>query len=267
MAVKLGPDVRDALAGDMTPKFLATLDADGHPNCVPIISITPYDDETLVFGEFLMNKSRRNLLANDKVGVAVLTDALEGWSLKGTFLGFETKGERVDFVNNLPLLRYNAYTGVRAAGTIRVEEVSRKHTISKLRLLMDYARLRAMGPFLARERNGSRCMPRLVEEKFKRMQAIRTAAYRDADGYPRAFPMMACVAAGSARLLMSDPLANAYQSAIPHDTELAVAAITTEPVAYQVKGRYQGAKAGVGVIDLDACYSASPPLLGERLDR
>jgi hypothetical protein len=49
-------------------------------------------------------------------------------------------------------------------------------------------------------------------------------------------------------------------------SDLAVAVITMEPIAYQVKGRYRGSRAGIGVLDITECYSASPPLVGERLD-
>jgi hypothetical protein len=77
---------------------------------------------------------------------------------------------------------------------------------------------------------------------------------------------MTCLAAGSNRLVMADPLAAPYTPAIPANAELAIAIITTDPIAYQVKGRYAGRRAGVHVIDLTECYSASPPLVGDRLD-
>jgi hypothetical protein len=266
MTIQLQPALEAALAGEMTPKFLATLDANGRPNCVPVISITPYDDETLVFGEFLMQKSRANLLQNEKVGVAVLNEAFEGWSLKGTFTGFETSGEHFEFVNRTPMLRYNAYTSVRAAGLIRVEEVSEKRRLSKGRLLFDFLRVSAAASLARASGNGRRCMPRQVEEKFRRMSAVRAIAFRDADGFPRAFPVMACVAAGPNRLIAGDPLLNAHASAVPDGAEVAVSVITTDPIAYQVKGLYRRKRAGQAIVDLTECYSASPPLLGERLD-
>lgn len=256
------PRLRAALSGDMTPKFLATLDAAGRPNCVPVISITPWDDRTLVFGEFFMNKTRKNLAVNDKVGVAVLNERFEGWSLKGRFLGFETAGPYVDFFNELPLFRYNAYTSVRSAGAIRVEHISEAYAHSKPGLLRDFVHARLVAPLLRRP--GQRAMPRRVCDKFRRMQAVRALAYRDADGYPRALPLMACFSAGPTRLLMKGPMLD--QMAPPSGSEIAVSIITMEPIAYQVKGIYAGRAAGLGRVDIAECYSASPPLLGERLD-
>ncbi len=65
--IALDPALHKALAGETTPKFLATLDSSGRPNCVPVISITPYKDDLLIFGEFMLNKTRSNLFANEKV--------------------------------------------------------------------------------------------------------------------------------------------------------------------------------------------------------
>lgn len=262
MTVQLKDDVAKALAGEITPKFLGTMDTDGKPNCVPVISITPYTDGTLVFGEFLMQKCRRNLLANGKVGIAVITADFAEWSIRGTFQGFETAGERVDFVNSLPMLRYNAYTGIRAAGTIRIDDVSEKRTLSKPRVLCEYLKA-SCAARLARSDSGARCMPRQVEEKFARMSAVRALAFQDDEGYPRTFPVMACVSAGANRLAVSGPDFAAYAGGVAKGAEMAASILTMEPIAYQVKGHY----AGGGLIDLTECYSASPPLVGERLDQ
>ena len=59
--MRLTPSLKEALSGEMTPKFLATRDLAGKPNIVPVTTITPYDDETLVFGEFMLNKTKKNL--------------------------------------------------------------------------------------------------------------------------------------------------------------------------------------------------------------
>ena len=58
------PGLLQALAGEMTPKFLATRSPDGVPNVVPCTSIMPADDvdDRLIFGNFLLRKSVDNLL-------------------------------------------------------------------------------------------------------------------------------------------------------------------------------------------------------------
>ena len=266
MTGMLDKEAHEALSGDMTPKFLATLDEAGRPNCVPVISIMPYKENVLIFGEFMMNKTRHNLHENLKVGITVLTAAYETWSIKGEFLGFETTGPGVDFVNGQPMFRYNSYTSVRAAGMIRVHEVSAKHQFGKAQLLGGFSHAFAARSLFGLFGERGRCMPRPVQEKFARLSAVRAIAFKDTDGSPRVFPVLACVASGTKRLVFAWSGCGAYRSAIPVGTEVAVAIITMDPIAYQVKGRYAGTRAGIGIIDITECYSASPPLVGERLD-
>src|SRR5512136_1053893 len=134
------PDLLDALRGEMTPKFLATRNADGVPNVVPCISILPADDQpdTLFFGNFLLRKSIQNLKQDARVGILVVTPQLQGWILSGDLIEFQRAGPYVDRQMSGPLLRYNAYTGIRDAGVLRVISVDRSFGISKLQVLTEY---------------------------------------------------------------------------------------------------------------------------------
>ncbi len=260
------PALHEALQGDRTPKFLGSLDSEGRPNCVPVISIMPCEGNTLVFGEFLMNKTRQNIEQNDKVGIAVLNADLLGWSLTGLFRGFETTGPHVDMVNLSPMFRYNAYTSVRAAGIIEVVDVSPPRQLTKLGLLCSYLGVRAAAALGSRAGKDREIMPLRVAEKFQRISAVRAMAFCNSEGFPRTIPLMACVPAGRSRLVLGDPLSSPELPSLPDNTEVAVGIITTDPVAYQVKGAYHHRRGRGGVLDLSACYSASPPLAGERLD-
>ena len=134
------PGLLDALRGEMTPKFLATRDAEGRPNVVPVVSILPAEDDPdlLFFGNFLLRKSIRNLQADPRVGVLVITPALRGWRLKADFVEFQTTGPLVERQMNSSLLRYNAYTGIRNAGLLRVRSVEGEFRIGKLQVLAEY---------------------------------------------------------------------------------------------------------------------------------
>ena len=96
--LKNAPGLLDALRGEMTPKFLATRNSEGVPNVVPCVSLLPTDDQTdvLFFGNFLLRKSVKNLKEDPRVGILVITTDLNGWTLKGEFLEFQSTGPYVD---------------------------------------------------------------------------------------------------------------------------------------------------------------------------
>jgi predicted pyridoxine 5'-phosphate oxidase superfamily flavin-nucleotide-binding protein len=104
-------------------KFMATVDDGGVPNVAPILSVMPFGEETLVFVDIMMNKTRKNLLSNGKVAVSVLTKNGISYQVKGTFEGFQTSGPLFDMFATHKLLKYNAYSGPRAVGTIHVDSV------------------------------------------------------------------------------------------------------------------------------------------------
>jgi predicted pyridoxine 5'-phosphate oxidase superfamily flavin-nucleotide-binding protein len=117
------PSVMEKFADTEAAKFMATIGEDGLPNVVPILSVMPFGEETLVFVDIMMNKTKKNLLANKKAAVSVLTKEGISYQVKGTFEEFQTSGPLFDMFASHPLLKYNAYSGPRAVGTIHVDAV------------------------------------------------------------------------------------------------------------------------------------------------
>ena len=194
------PGLLDALAGEMTPKFVATRSSDGEPNIVPLISLLPADDQSdlLFFGNFLLRKTITNLEADHRVGILVITPELVGWRLRGEFLEFRRTGPYVDRQMSSSLLRYNAYTGVRNAGLIRVTNVEGRFKIPKLRVVTDYAlaRLAAVG----QPKTDGRVLPLPVRKEFSLLQAVKVLAWVGADGHPTTAPALSLQPAGDAHM-------------------------------------------------------------------
>lgn len=266
MTQTLSTRAHEVMSEDESPVFLATLDERGRPNCIPVVTLMPYENDKLIFGDFMLNKTRSNLESNPNVGVALFSQALEGWSIKGTFLGFETHGERFDLMNRSPLFRYNAYTGVRAVGLIQLEQVSDRMAPSRWKLVRHYARALATASLMRKPKTSRECMPKQVEEKFQLLSALRALAFNDTDGFPRAFPILSCFSAGPNRLVIADPFLEHYKDRMPAETEVAISVLTPKAVSYQVKGHCANTQAKTTIVELTECYSASPPLVGDRLD-
>ncbi|OHD67955.1 MAG: hypothetical protein A2W19_06820 [Spirochaetes bacterium RBG_16_49_21] len=254
----------EALKGEMTPKFLATSDG-SIPNVVPVISIEPYDHRTLIFGDFLMWKTEKNLNRYTKVTVAVITEKLHGAVIRGEFLGFQKTGEYVDRINATKNFRYNAYTGIRCAGSIAVTDITDPFQLTPLdvlsgNLLSMIGKGRAM-----RFSEGRSVMNRVVAEKYGRLKAVKVLSFMDPRGYPFAVPIMSIQpAAGDLLIFRKSPMTR-YLGDLRDGAAAAVSVITFDPVAFQVKGVYRNIDKKYGAVAVSEAYHASPPLPGRKI--
>lgn len=261
------PGLLTALRGEMTPKFLATRSAAGIPNVVPCISLLPAEDQpdTLFFGNFLLRKSIKNLREDQRVGLLVITPELRGWILKGDFIEFQRSGPYVDQQKSSPLLRYNAYTGVRNAGVIRVRSMEGAFSISKLQVIKDFL-LARLAAFRQRNEEGASSsngvkLPLAVRREFARMAAVKCLAWTGTDGYPQVIPTLSLQPAGQKSLVMRK---NARFPSPPAEALVAGNILTFEAISYQAKGRWAGSNRS-GVIQVQEIYAGGPPYPGGRI--
>lgn len=264
------PGLLDALSGEMTPKFLSTRTPDGIPNVIPCTSLMPAGDvdDWLIFGNFLMRKSVGNLDADPRVGVLVITPALEGWVLQGHFLGWQRTGPYYDALMNTNLLRYNAYTGIRNAGVIQVRAVRWAFRIARPRVLAEYVLARMARRAFPPPREVAR-MPLPVLRAFRPLTALRVLAFLDDDGIPLTLPLLSLQPAGESVLVGAHGLAADWLAPLPAATSVAASLLTLDIVSFQVKGRWMGNRrylgAPVGGIAVQAVYAGGPPIPGREV--
>lgn len=260
------PGLLDALRGEMTPKFLATRDAQGTPNVVPVVSILPADDDPdlLFFGNFLLRKSIRNLQADPRVGVLVITPALRGWRLKADFVEFQTTGPLVERQMNSSLLRYNAYTGIRNAGLLRVRSVEGEFRIGKLQVLAEYVLARIASSARRGRSSGDEVSVRVplpVQAEFARMVAVKVLAWTGNDGYPLVRPCLSLQPYGEHDL---GGWMRSRMPAPPAGARVSANILTFEAVSYQAKGRWSSS-GSTGRLAVTEVYAGGPPLPGGRV--
>jgi hypothetical protein len=265
---RLDPGAVQALSELRAPKFLATRGADGIPNVVPVLSLEAVDERTIVFGEMMIWKTRRNLEADPRLSILVLSPDLRAWTVRGRFVGFQRSGPYFDRVASDESARYNPYGSYRSAGVIEVVSTTRFSRSSQLGLLLATLRCRVLARGLPRDAGTPPVMPVQVREKFDRLRAAKALAVIDASGHPDCLAGLPLVAAGRARLVFGAAAARELSGVAP-GANIAAAVLTPEPVAYQVKGTLAGPRRSLGqpfgVIDVREAYSASPPLPGQLL--
>jgi len=258
------PGLLDALRGEMTPKFLATRSADGAPNVVPCITLLPAEDapDTLTFGNFLLRKSIKNLEQDRRVGILVITTALQGWILTGDFLEFQRSGPYVDRQMSSSLLRYNAYTGIRNAGVIRVRSVEATFGIPRLEVMWDFAlaRLSAIRGWGSGDEGVPVPLP--VRREFAKMAAVKVLAWVGPTGYPVVVPAISMQPSGNTGLVCWNGAPELPRP--PPGALVATNILTLDAVSYQAKGTWS-ASGPSGAIRVREIYAGGPPLPGGRI--
>ena len=262
------PELLAALHGERTPRFLATRSPEGEPNVVPCLSILPDDDQDdlLFFGNFLLRKSIKNLERDGRVAILVMTPQLHGWILTGDFLEFQRTGPYVERQNSATMLRYNAYTGVRNAGLIRVRAVATAFTLSRLHVAKDFALARLS----ALRGNGHAAdgirVPSPVRREFARMAAVKVLAWVRTDGYPFIVPALSLQPKGERELVarLNGQLATCPEPLPPAGAPVATNVLTAEAISYQAKGRWEHF-GKTATIHVHAVYAGGPPLPGARI--
>jgi len=124
---KMPKQVMDLFNDPEAVKFLATVDAEGKPNCAFIASLMAPGEDMLIFADMMMNKTKKNLTDTRKVAATVYKSPWSSYQVKGTFEGFQRSGLLYDMAQTLskesPQLRGKVYFYIKQVGVIRVEEV------------------------------------------------------------------------------------------------------------------------------------------------
>jgi len=243
-------------------KFLATLGEDGYPNLVPVLSTIAWDKETLCFVRFMIWKTRRNLEERRMVAVSGL-GLWQAVEVLGEFAGFEKSGERLDFFNNQTIYRYNAYMGAGQVGVIKVVAEKAWYPASFWRNFQ----ARMLGFTESRSDHQPEVMNAVVLEKFQRRLSTKYFSWLDQEGHPRLAPAPGAFPISPSRLgiFSLDQVFRGLEIGSP----VAVSVLSSEPNAYQVKGRFAGKKDRYGIshhlIELEKSFACGPPRPGERI--
>jgi hypothetical protein len=199
------------------------------------------------------------------VSVTVFTEDLFGATLRGRFTGFQRTGEYADMISSSSLMRYNAYTGIRNAGAIRIEEISKPFQLKKIDVLSGLVQSKTVKIWARRYSQGRRIMHPVVEGLYGRVVAVKVLSFLDPEGYPFALPLMSLQPAAPDVLVFAKRQMLPYLAPLREGAAVASAILTMEPIAFQVKGRYRDINSIWGAVVLDQAYHASPPYVGKRI--
>lgn len=264
---ELDQELTDVMKEFEVPKFMATMDSEGEPNVVPVLSWTVYEDDTLVYGDFMTYKTRKNVNdGNSKISILVFTQNLDSWLIKADFESYHRNDEIYEFIAQTPLFRYNQYTNARGAGVANAVWASQKYGISKIGVLSAFLKTKMAGRNVPTHDTEEGNMPLNVLKRMSEMAAVKVISYVAEDGYPVAFPEFGMLPVSSNRLVVKRGEEKRRGFNLKDGTRVAISLVTLEPAAFQLKGTFRELNDSTGFIELDRVYTCSLPRPGERVD-
>jgi hypothetical protein len=263
----LNQELIDAIQVFMTPKFMVTKDSNNEPNVALVMTWTVYDENRLVYGDFMTVKSRENLVnGNQQMSILVFTLGLDSWLIKADFESFHRNDDVYEFMAQTPLFRYNQYTNARAAGVAEAISASQKHSISKFAVLSSYIKANMAKRNVPIEKTYEGNMPKNIYDAFSKMAAVKVLAFIDDDGYPVAFPEFGMLPVSSNRIVVKRKEEKRRGFHLHEGQRVAISLVTLEPAAFQLKGIFHEINKSTGYICLDRVYACSLPRPGVRVD-
>ena len=200
----LSEELTETLKPVENPKFMATKDITGEPNIALVLSWTVYPDgKRLVYGEFMNNKTRKNLEAgNNELGLLVMTTDLDNWMIRADFESYHRNDEIYEFIAMTPLFKYSQYSSARSVGVAHPLWSSPNYKISKVSVLSSYVKAKLAARKIPTSKTDEGNMPRNVLERFGLMAAVKAIAFVEDDGYLSLFPSFGIVPVSSNRLVV-----------------------------------------------------------------
>ena len=250
-----------------TPKFLITKDENGEPNSSLIMSWTVYEGNTLVYGDFLSEKTRMNLNeGNSEIAIMVFTMGLDSWLIKADFESFHWNDEIYEFIAQTPLFRYNQYTNARGAGVAEAISSSDKFGISKLSVLSSFMKTKLAKGKAPMTETIEGNMPMNIFKVFSQMAAVKVLAFIDEDGYPAAFPEFGMLPVSTNTVVMKRSEEKRRGYSLRDGKRVAISLVSLEPAAFQMKGTFHEIDENTAYVTLDRVYACSLPCPGVRVD-
>lgn len=251
-------------------KFLATASAGGEVNVALIVSQTPTDEGKIVFGDFMMVKTKKNLSENGRVASLAITPKLEMAGFKGYAEGWTDTGPYIDIVNSIDFFRYNAYMGIHNVAPITIlEMLPLPPKVSFLKVGVDFVDIRARSGLKSGSTSGGVAVPVPVRKKFESIMSIKVITLMDEDGYPDIFPLFSTHFKNPSELRFKVSSYNEGIKRYGTPCRVALNVLTLDLFTYQLKGELSRFERSLGlefgVVRVEEAYSSMPPFCGERI--
>jgi hypothetical protein len=246
--------------------LLATVTPGGLPHVTLISTLMACGPSQLAFGQFTEGLSKLHLLDNPKAGFLIMGLDKKLWRGKAAFTHSAKEGAEYDYLNNVPMFRYNAYFGIHTVYYLDLLSVTPREPLPMNRII--YAAVQTLlARTLGHKPGGQEVLNPWTLTFLNKLDNLKFIAWVDADGFPVIVPAIQAQCLDHQHILFSTSVYAGELKTIPPGGAVAVfgMALTMEDVL--LRGQFLGMQrlAGIetGLVKVDWVYNPMPPVPGQ----
>jgi hypothetical protein len=246
--------------------LLATITPAGLPHVTLISSLMACASQLMVFGQFTEGLSKQHIRNNPKAGFLIMSLEKNLWRGKATFTHSAKEGPEYDYLNNVPMFRYNAYFGIHTVYYLDLLSQTGEQPLPMNRIIVAAVQT-MLARTLSRKPGKEEVLNPWTRSFLDKLDNLKFIAWVGADGYPVIIPAIQTQSLDGQHVVFSTSVYSSELKAIPSGTDVAVfsMALTMEDVL--LRGKYLGMRrmAGVkaGLVKVDWVYNPMPPVAGQ----
>ena len=245
-------------AADVKYSFIGVINDEGYPHMNIFTSLEAKTEDKLMFGRTYYGQTKVLMQEKKKCAFIMATLTREFWRGRLDFTHGLPSGEDMEYYNNKPKNRYNAYYPVTQVEYFDLLDVENG--------VLDFAAFGASAQVAAAvadkyvSDSPEDPLTGFVMTMLARQDCIKFLAYEAEDGYPKFIPLIHAIPVGQDRFIFADEPHGEDIRAIPAGAKVTLHGICMYSMeAIQFRGIYQGLQDGIGIMDIKQVYNPMVP--------
>lgn len=237
--------------------LIAVMEDEGYPHVNLFSSLEAKSDHELMFGKTYYGQSKVLMQEKKKCAFILASLTKEYWRGRLDFTGSAANGDDMQYYNEKPKNRYNAYYPVNEIFYFNLLDVD--HGPIDFATYIGAAHKAAAVAANYVGQSGETPLVPLTLEIVQRQDCIKFLAYEGEDGYPRFIPMLHAIPVGPDRFIFAGEPHGEDIGAIPQGAKVTLHCISMFTMeAIQFRGLFQGLQDGIGVLDIKQVVNPMP---------
>jgi hypothetical protein len=246
--------------------LVSAISPEGMPHIAFISTIQAKSEDEIIWGEFIVGKTKMYLQQNPKAGFLVLNTEKQWWNGKALETDVKDTGPEFDMLNNAPLFRYNTYFGIGKVHYMKLVDFSGQQNLGMSAIIKGAILGRLVKPWIARKKDSVPKIKGLTAKLLKKIDSLKFISFIDEEGFPVIIPIVQAFMKDQNRIIIPLTAYRNQLSKIKPGSNVAIYVANLELNTVLLQGKLIGFNSTLGlkygIFDVEKIYNSMPPITG-----